>query len=166
MKKLGLGLLAVSLLTLAGCQAGEGGSVERTLLVEVNDKTLTNDEFDAVTDFTGANILFAEISFDFFYRGLDDVKLYLMENESVTQEEADSLWKEAEQEQEEYYRSKNQGMADLYSLSSYCDVLEVSEYLPSVELVYLDGKISEAELNQLNLVLKDEHTESVAFYTD
>ena len=84
----------------------------------------------------------------------------------MTQEEADSLWKEAEQEQEEYYRSKNQGMADLYSLSSYCDVLEVSEYLPSVELVYLDGKISEAELNQLNLVLKDEHTESVAFYTD
>lgn len=163
MKKLGLGLFVVSMVCLAGCNAE---SEERTLLVEVSDKTLTNDGFDAVTDFTGANILFAEIDFDFFYRGLDDVKLYLVENENLSQEEVDSLWSEARQGQKEYYTSKNQEMATKYSLASYCDHLEVSSYNSSLELVYFDGKISDSELNQLNLVLKDEHTECVAFYTD
>lgn len=160
-KPLVLGLLAFLMIPLSSCKAQ---TQEEALLFTVSDKTLTNAEFGALASGQNSSILFVEACFDFFYRGLDDVKLYLADHESVTQEEADSLWKEARLGQNEYYQSKNQEMADRYSLSSICDSLEISDFDPSVELIYLDGKIEQSEANVLNLLLKDTHTVSVDFY--
>lgn len=160
MKKIKFAVATLSLLSLAGCNAG---GWERTLLVKVSDKTLTNDGFDAVTDFTGASILFAEISFDFH---IEIEKPPFDEDDSKTLEEHQSELQSIRKANKEYFTAKNQEMVDKYSLISFCDHLEVDSYTPSVELIYLDGKISESELNRLNLVLKDEHTVSVDFYTD